>query len=143
MSDIDAYWAVESVWPYDGPHGPDIVTSAALALPRLVRYLNNATGPGHATTSLTCAATAYRITSHLAATADLLPQVLAQLARFLRAQAQNPTLYDDRYDRPAGPTALVAAADLDDAIKTVRGLAEALHRAAMASGHLGNREVSD
>jgi hypothetical protein len=48
MQEIDPDQVVDATWHYDGPHDPETVTSAAQALPRLVRYLNNATRPGKA-----------------------------------------------------------------------------------------------
>lgn len=143
MPEIDVDQLIETTWPYDGPHDPDTVISAAQALPRLVRYLNNATGPGHRTESLHHMCTAYRIISQLAATADLLPQLLDQLAGFLHAQSTNPTVYDDRHDRPAAGTAVVAALDLGDAIKIVGRLVETLHAAANTASHLGNNSPRD
>ena len=138
MPEIDAYQVVEDTWHYDGPHDPDTVTSAAQALPRLVRYLNNATGPGHDRSSLRYAVTAYQIIAQIAGVADLLPQVLGQLARFLETQSTDPSLYDDRHDRPAVKTAIEAVMGIRDAIEAARQLAKPLHVAAQAAVHLGN-----
>jgi hypothetical protein len=136
MYEIDADEVIEATWHYDGPHNADTVTSAAQAVPLLVRYLNNATQPSKA--SLPYAVTAYRIISQIAAATDLLPQVLGQLARFLETQAVDPSLYDDRRDRPAFKTAIEAVIELQDAVNAARRLAKPLRAACEAAGHLGN-----
>jgi hypothetical protein len=139
MEEIDADQIVEATWHYDGPHDPETVTSAAQALPRLVRYLNNATGPGKA--SLRYASNAYRITSQFAAVADLLPQVLGQLAHFLETHSGDPSLYDDRRDRPAAQTANEAVIELWNAVTATRQLAKPLRAACAAAGHLGSGDL--
>lgn len=143
MEAPDADDVIDTAYPYDGPHDDEMVASAAAALPRLVRYLNNATGPGHRKASLTYAATAYRIVNELGAAIDLLPQVLEQVMAFLQEQADDPTLYDDRYDRPAADTAIEAALWMDTALVHSRMLASALAAVARRAGHLGNNDPKD
>jgi hypothetical protein len=133
-------WLVDSVWPFDGPHSADSVEAAAVALGRLVRYLNNATGYSR---SLPYAATAYRVTSNLASMAGLLPQLLDQLAQFMEQQAGDPSLYDDRRNGnyPAHRTALAVSAALGEARRAAGSMGAVMERAASAASHLGNDEV--
>jgi hypothetical protein len=67
-----------------------------------------------------------------------LEQLTRQLGRFAAAQAQDPSLYDDRGDRPGSATALELAAALTDLAPAVVELAERLARARGLSSHLGN-----
>lgn len=143
MEAPDADDVIDTAYPYDGPHDDEMVASAAAALPRLVRYLNNATGPGHRSSSLTYAATADRIVNTLTSAIGLLPQLLAQLAGFLEAEADNATLYDDRHDRVAGRTAEHAALSIEDAINLANALFDALTIAARHTTHLGNNDPKD
>jgi len=144
----DAGEVVDRFWPYDGPHSAESVASAAAALGWLVRYLNNATGPGNAARTLPYAASADRVISNLGHTVGLFPQLLGQLCEFLDHQAQVPTLYDDRRDRPGAGTAAELIDQLCGAHQTVLVLGEQLAAAARLSSHLGNdtedpdREVS-
>src|SRR5262245_44853128 len=71
---------VERVLPYDGPRSADRVREAANGLPVLVRYLNNATGPGAGNTILRLAPTVDGIFGGLHAVAFGLDQLLSQLA---------------------------------------------------------------
>ena len=140
VQEIDADQVVESTWHYDGPYDPETVISAAQALPRLVRYLNNATRPGKA--SLRYASNAYWVTSQFAAVADLLPQALGQLAHFLETHSADPSLYDDRRDRPATQTAHEAVTELRNAVTATRQLARRLRAVCAAAEHLGNDDLS-
>lgn len=130
---------IDAAWPFDGPHTADSVEAAAVALGRLVRYLNNATGYSR---SLPDAATAYRVTSNLASVAGLLPQLLDQLARFMEQQVNDPSLYDDRRNEnhPAHRTALAVSAALGEARRAAGSMGAALALAASAASHLGNDE---
>src|SRR5690606_17422802 len=49
--------AIESVWPYDGPHDRDSVVTAAASAAALIRYLNNATQPARSQRTLPYAST--------------------------------------------------------------------------------------
>lgn len=132
---------IDSTWPFDGPHTEDSVEAAAVALGRLVRYLNNATGYSK---SLPYVGTAYRVTSSVAHMAGLLPQLLNQLAQLMEQQANDPSLYDDRRNERAYPAVLTAdrvAAELHGATQTVATLGHQLQRAANMASHLGNDEV--
>jgi hypothetical protein len=100
---------VERVLPYDGPHSADTVEEAASGLPVLVRYLNNATGPWNGETTLRYAPTVDAVLGGLHATAHGLDQLLSQLADALARQAGDPSLYDDRRDRPSDAVAKDAA----------------------------------
>lgn len=138
--DISGEDIVEQNWPYDGPHSHDAVTAASVAAERLVRYLNNATGPGHARSALSYPATAYRLGCNLRAAVGLMPQLFSQLATFLEHQAQhNPAMYDDRRSDqyPAAQTASDAASEFRAAISEAKKLAQILSRANRSTVHLG------
>lgn len=92
---------VERHWPYDGPHSSGTVESAAEVIAGLVRYMNNATwnpqrlsAPG-----------LYRVLSSLNSAVWGLDQLLNQLGAVVGALIEDPTLYDDRRDRPGADTA--------------------------------------
>ncbi len=102
--------AIRECAPYDGPHTADTVTDAAHGLSALVRYLNNATGPGNARTTLAWAPTVHRVLEGVAAAVHGLDQLFTQLAAAMTRQATDPTLYDDRPGRPGADTARALAA---------------------------------
>ncbi|TCO57190.1 hypothetical protein [Actinocrispum wychmicini] len=135
---------VDHHWPYDGPHNDDQTTQAAAAISRLVRYLNNATGPGHSDSALPYAAIGYRVISNLTNAVHGLRQLLPQLAEFLERQAADPTLYDDRRGgpnaMPADDTASAAAYSLRSAMRHVSELASDLNLARSHAVHLGNED---
>jgi hypothetical protein len=138
---INPYEVVEAAWPYDGPHDDETVSSAATAISRLVRYLNNATQHRNARHTLAWAATTDRITGSLHETTALLPQLLTQLAAAMRAQCDNPGLYDDRHDgRDAAVTASTAAGLLEYAADAAHDLAGQLASVRRHTTHLGNNE---
>src|SRR5918992_2131628 len=91
---------VGRVLPYDGPHSADTVEEAASGLPVLVRYLSNATGPWDGETTLRYAPTVDVVLGGLHAAAYGMDQLLSQLADALERHAGDPSLYDDRRDRP-------------------------------------------
>jgi hypothetical protein len=133
---------VDTYWPYDGPHDDDHTIQAGRAIGRLVRYLNNATGPGHRESALPYAPTAYHAISGVAHAVGLLPQLLDQLAGFLDEQADDPTLYDDRHGEWAANDTAIAAADwLRDAVRHAHALGSSLSNAGRHAGHLGNEEA--
>ncbi len=63
-----------------------------------------------------------------------------QFARFVEHEADtNPSVYDDRHDRPGAATARELAADLrDDVLPALRSVADALDVAARGAYHLGS-----
>ena len=130
--------AIAECVPYDGPHSADTVTDAARGLSVLVRYLNNATGPGNTRTTLKWAATVHRVLGDLGAAVYGLDQLLTQLAAASTHQASDPTLYDDRRDRPGADTARALAAELGELRRTAGGLARSIDQARELSVHLGN-----
>jgi len=138
MSDV-----IATQWPYDGPHGRDSVTSAAGAMADLVRYLNNATGPGNAAATLEWASTIDLLLHGVDRTIGGLDQLLGQLSVALTAQADSASLYDDRRDRPGHDTALAAAAQLRRARRTLQALALDVVHVVDATHHLGNRVPED
>lgn len=134
----DAGEVVDRFWPYDGPYSAESVASAAAALGWLVRYLNNATGPGNAARTLPYAVSADRVINGVGQAVLLLPQLLGQLCEFLAGQSADRGLYDDRRDRPGAATAAELIDQLCGAHRTVLVLGEQLAAAARLSSHLGN-----
>ena len=132
---VDAYELVQRYWPYDGPYDLERTTAAAAMVERLVRYLNNATTKPSA---LPYAAVAGSVIGSLHAAVAGMEQLTRQLARFATAQAQDPSLYDDRGDRPGAQTATELAAALTDCGAAVVELADRLARARRISYYLGN-----
>ncbi|MGD9529306.1 MAG: hypothetical protein AB7I38_19365 [Dehalococcoidia bacterium] len=132
---VDAYEVVERYWPYDGPYDAERTAAAAAMVGRLVRYLNNATTKPDA---LPYAPVGGSVVGSLHAAVAGLEQLTRQLARFAAVQAQDPSVYDDRGDRPGAATALELAAALDACLPAVVELAERLARARRLSYHLGN-----
>ena len=130
--------AIAECVPYDGPHSADTVTDAARGLSVLVRYLNNATGPGNTRTTLKWAATAHRVLGDLGAAVHGLDQLFAQLAAATARQASDLTLYDDRRDHPGADTARALAAELGELRRAAGGLAWSIDQARELSVHLGN-----
>jgi hypothetical protein len=134
------YDGVEEFFPYDGPHGADRVVDAAAGVAALVRYLNNATGPGRSASTLAWAATTHRVLGGVTAAIHGLDQLFNQLAGAMHRQAVDPTLYDDRRDRPAGPTARTVADQLDRARASAYDLAACLDAVRELTVHLGNED---
>ncbi|MGD9528093.1 MAG: hypothetical protein AB7L91_18770 [Dehalococcoidia bacterium] len=132
---VNAYEVAERYWPYDGPYDLERTAAAAAMVERLVRYLNNATTKPSA---LPYAAVAGSVIGSLHAAVAGMEQLTRQLARFAAAQAQDPSLYDDRGDRPGAATALELAAALADSRAAVVELADRLAVARGLSDHLGN-----
>lgn len=133
--EINAYDIVEDSWPYDGPYSDERTAQATVAVGRLVRYLNNATTKPSA---LPYAAAGRSVISNLRAAAYGLPQLFSQLEEFFRKQASDPTLYDDRRDRPGRDTALELAVALEDVQAAVAVLTGRLDEVAELAYHLGN-----
>lgn len=137
MSDV-----INTQWPYDGPHSDVSVLSAADALPALLRYLNNATGPGNMSATLEQAATTDYLLDRVHAAVCGLDQLFRQTADCLRRQAASSSLYDDRHDRPGARTATEAAELLIAARGAAAQLAIAVEAAMVRTIHLGN-DVSE
>jgi hypothetical protein len=132
----DPYEIVERFWPYDGPYSDERTTAAAVMIARLGRYLNNATQKAN---GLPCAAVVGPVLGDLASAVIGYEQLLGQLAEFLDREAEgNPSLYDDRHDRPGAQTAREAAAELDEAKAAVLALYTALTGPAELAYHLGS-----
>ncbi len=139
MFDDDEPDFVEEHFPYDGPHNPDQAREAASALADLVRYLNNATGPGNDAATLPYAPHAYRLIGSTNAAVGGMDQLFAQLSRSLSRFANDPTLYDDRRgEYVGGHTASEAAYALDMARDSLRKAASDLQRAWGLTSHLGH-----
>lgn len=133
---VDPYELVERFWPYDGPYSDDLTGAAALMITRLGRYLNNAT---QKTNGLPYVAVTGRVLVELHSAVAGYEQLLAQLARYLTRQAESdPSVYDDRHDRPGAATALNTAYDIALAIEAVAVLSGLLATAAQGASHLGS-----
>lgn len=133
---IDPYELVEQFWPYDGPYSDERTAAATLMISRLGRYLNNAT---QKTNGLTYVAMAGRVLGELHATVVGYEQLLGQLARFLTRQAEiDPSVYDDRRDRPGAMAAHEAALDVARAKEALVTLSAPLGAAAQQACHLGS-----
>lgn len=139
MSDPDPYEIVETHWPYDGPYSNETTSAAATMVERLVRYLNNATGKRD---GLPYAATTYRVLSGVDSAVYGLAQLTRQLRDHAERIAEDPTLYDDRRDRPARQTALELAAALDELMPAFDDLERRLRRATSTAVHLGNEAAA-
>ena len=132
----DPYEIVERFWPYDGPYSDEHTTAAVVMLGRLGRYLNNATRKRD---GLPYAAVAGRVLVDLGDAVAGYEQLLGQLARFLDRVAEvDPSLYDDRRDRPGAQTAREAAAALVEAADVIRALNATLAYSAALAYHLGS-----
>lgn len=127
------YEVVEDHWPYDGPYGHYHTTSAAAAIERLVRYLNNATGKD---AGLPWPPTSYQVLSEVAAAARGLDQLLQQIGERLE-EVDTSNAYDDRRDRPAEETIADVQVELDVSLGVLSTLADHLSRAANHASHLG------
>lgn len=138
--DPDAYEIVEEFWPYDGPYGQWRTAAAATMIDRTVRYLNNATQKQSAMPN---AATAGQVLSGASSAVFGLEQLARQLADFAERQANDPTLYDDRRDRPGRDTALDLAMELEELLPAITVLAARLQRASGIASHLGNNTTDD
>ena len=134
---VDPYELVEQHWPYDGPYSDELTAAAALMIVRLGRYLNNATQKRD---GLPYVAAVGRLLAELHAAVAGYEQLLTQLARFVDHQADtNPSVYDDRRDRPGAATARDVGTDLrDDVLPALRSVADALDVAARGAYHLGS-----
>ncbi len=104
---------------------------------RLGRYLNNATQKRD---GLPYIAVVGRVLAELHASVAGYEQLLVQLARYVEREAEtNPSVYDDRHDRPGAATARELAGDLrDDVLPAIRSVADALDVAARGGYHLGS-----
>lgn len=131
---------IDEYWPYDGPHTPESVQSAGIAVDRLLRYIANATGPWNAQNTLPYAASAYPVLGGIRDGVHHLPQILEQLKGFIDTQAQDPSLYDDRRDRPAEETAYELSVELYEARHAAVVLGRRLSSARGIASHLGNKD---
>ena len=134
---VDPYELVEQHWPYDGPYSDELTTAAALMIARLGRYLNNATQKRD---GLPYIAVVGRVLAELHASVAGYEQLLVQLAGYVEREAEtNPSVHDDRYDRPGAATARELVGDLrDDVLPAIRSVADALDVAARGGYHLGS-----
>ena len=132
-------------WPYDGPHTAEGVTDAARALTELVRYLNNATGPGNGRETLRYAPHIYRTLGALYGALAGMEQLLTQISTELERIAVDPTTYDDRHtvNYSAESTAYGAAHSLGEAREALGPVGHHLGRAWGDTSHLGHNLGSE
>ncbi|GAA4554773.1 hypothetical protein GCM10023175_53490 [Pseudonocardia xishanensis] len=132
----DASAIIGKFWHRDGPHTPESVRSAALAIDELTHYLARATWRRHV---LPSGPALYEFVGELRSAIGRLDQVLDQAARHAGALVDDPTLYDDRRDgRDPAQTAREVQGGLDAARVVLGPVAEALGQTHSASGHLGH-----
>lgn len=124
---------LESYVPYDGPHTPGSVVEAARAVAHLVRYLNNAT---QHEAPVRYAVTVHEVLGGIGGALHGLDQLLQQLGSALRRH--DPTLYDDRHDRPGGSTAEEAADKLIELRLALAAAARTMDATRGLTSHLGN-----
>lgn len=119
-------------WPTIGPHTDETVSSAALAVSELCRYLAHATRAGKA---LPYACDGYTVVGRLATAATAARQVLTQLSDWAADLPQSPGLRHDAGEN-ATDTAVAAAAHLLAATGALDRASSSLARAHSALGHL-------
>lgn len=130
---------IEEHFPYDGPHSRDTVLDAARVISGLVRYLNNATGPGNGQETLQYGPTVYRLLGAISNATQGLDQLLEQVTDALDRVADDLTLYDDRRgDHTGGDTAHMAAALVEEARRTLVAPRQRLDHAWQVTSHLGH-----
>lgn len=101
---------LESRLSIDGPHSDAQTRDAAGALAYLVRYLNHATLPGRAETTLAYPSSVDVLAGHLGGALGGLPQLLRQLAERMELIADDGRLYADELGEPANPAVLAVEA---------------------------------
>jgi len=101
-----------------GPHADEHTAAAAYLAAEAVRFLNYATG-AHAPQGLACPATACTITADLALAAGRMPQLLDQLAAWLRAEESAGRLAMD--DRSPARVAVTSAAGRLEVARALAG----------------------
>jgi hypothetical protein len=137
--DRDRLAELAAIWPYDGPHSAETVTSAARGVSELVRYLDNATSvPG----TYTYMSKAANVASSLSEAVHRLDQLLDQMSRAIADHVDSGDLYDDH--RPHDPFAGAARANLAcqqtmRARTAVLALAEELAAVSSTLGAIGHR----
>jgi hypothetical protein len=134
---LDPERLVGTFWHVDGPHDADTVQSAAAAIDALTHYLARSTAPW-AGNVLDHGPYVYRTVGELSSALGRFDQVLDQLSQAVAALAADPTMYDDRRDRPAERTAGELQGALDAARVALGPLAAAMRDAHSASSHLGH-----
>jgi len=137
---LDGDDVVNEHWPYDGPHSPDSVREATVALSALVRYCKNATTHSD---GLGYAPQVYTTLGGLTETAERLPQLMSQLFRWAKLTETDATVRHDQHradaDRgaAAGQHAASEAAELlHSASLQVGALADTLSRVRAELAHL-------
>jgi hypothetical protein len=125
----------------DGPHADEHTSATADLAAEAIRFLNYATG-SHSPEGLVYPATVYEVAADLSAAADRMPQLFAQLSRWLSEQSAAGMLGTDN-GAPAETAVLTAQAHLTDAAGHARKLAAALDAVqndlAMVNGRGPNR----
>lgn len=128
---------VSAHWPMDGPHSPERIESAAVALAELVRYLNHATMPQHDV--LTGAPHVAGLLSALATAAQREERLCQQLSEWTRRLADDPTLRHDRAGDDAEMSRQMAATAATEAAGHLREAADVAEELAAALGRAQRR----
>ncbi len=123
---------------YDGPHTPESVAAAARALPALVRHLVNATNPANSETTLPYASHVHQMLAALTEAALRLHPLIDHLTDTTARHSADPSLTDDRRDRPGSATAEHVLAALRAAQGEAHRLARHLDAARESAAHLGH-----
>jgi len=134
----DAEDLIEREWPFDGPHDSETVVSAAHALAALVRYLDNATQPRLAPTTLPYGPTVRRVLFGVSHALGGMDQLFTQLRERMSTLADDSPMYDDRRDRPAVQTVDEVVTALDEARCDLLELITRVQVACSAVDHLGH-----
>lgn len=142
MDELRLIDVIEQALPYDGPHSADTVEDAARGMAYLGRYLNNATGPWNARQTLRYAPTVEVVLGGIESTAYGWDQLLRQLAAGMQGLMNDPTMYDDRHDRPALTTATEAVGGFRTIQDRAAALAAAVSEVRGQTGHLGHNTDS-
>lgn len=127
---------VEAHWPFGGPHTEESVESAAEAMCGLARYLVNALW-----TVSPSAPSLRRLLSFLVTADHRVGEVLEMLVTEAHRLAQDPTLFDERRDRPGSQTAIEVVEHINDAQVRYSGGRGALEKAWAAASYLGHDTV--
>jgi hypothetical protein len=134
---VSADAVIGAHWSVDAPTR-EWTMAAAEATAMLIRYLNHTTLGGRSELGVVHAPDLDHLVRGLSTMASRLPQLLAQLDSLALEFSADPTLYDDRRDRPGSDTSTMLSVVLEDARAAAQALAHLLNEAGGCSTHLGH-----